>query len=247
MPESFSSLDELARRWREEPVPAACAALAEGLRKRGAYAEAAAVAREGLGRRPADLPCLVVLSRILLDQGEPREAEAALRVALATDPDHPGVLRALWQFEARPDSGAARTGEESDELLFTDDDPAAGLAEPLLTESLAGLYHRQGHLDRAAEVYSALVSRDPANAELRARRDSIAAEVQSRRPRPYDAALSGGRPLREWLAEVAAVAPPATGSGTAYDAFYQTSPAPPPADQLADFETFQHWLKGLDR
>jgi len=190
---------------------------------------------------------LVVLSRILLDQGEPRGAEEALRVALATDPDHPGVLRALWQFEARRDSGAARAGEESDELLFTDDDPAEGLAEPLLTESLAVLYHQQGHLERAAEVYSALLTRDPANAQLRARRDSIAVEVQSRRPRPYDAALSGGRPLREWLAEVAAVAPPAPGSGTGYDAFYHTSPAPPPSDQLADFEAFQHWLKGLDR
>lgn len=244
MPDSIS-LDVLARQWREFPGQGAFAALAEGLRKRGDYAEAIRVVEAGLSQRPGDLPALVVLSRIRRDRGDHEGAKRALREALAADQANPVVRRALQQFE----EDSAPVGESSDDLLYTDDGPAVLEGEPLLTESLAILYHRQGHLERAAEVYRALVERDPGNIELRARCDPIMAEAAGRRPRPYDAAMSGGRPLREWLAALAAITPAAAGPGTAYDAFYQT-PSEGSAhtdDSLADFEAFQSWLKGLGR
>lgn len=247
MPDSFS-LDVLARQWREAPDRAAFAVLAEGLRKRGDHDVAATVVRQGLALRPDDLPGLVVLSRIQIDQGDSRGAERTLREALVVDPGNPVVRRALELVHVEPEPEPMATEEEeSDELLFTDDEPVADAAEPLLTESLAILYHRQGHLDRASEVYSALLERDPENAELRARRDRIAEEAEGRRPRPYDAAVSGGRSLRDWLAALAAVTPPTEGYGTAYDAFYRTSSTPQSSDDLADFQAFQSWLKGLER
>lgn len=246
MPDTLS-LDELARQWRESPGQTAFAALAEGLRKRGDHEAATTVVLQGLGDRPGDLPGLLVLSRIRSDLGDLAGAEQALRDALLIDPTHPVVRRALEVAQARRDAEEEPGDEESDELLFSDDEPDADTSEPLLSESLAVLYHRQGHLERANEVYTALLERDPENRALRERRDRIAAEAEGRRPRPYDAAVSGGRALREWLAALAAVTPPTTGSGTAYDAFFRTPSTPQATDDLADFEAFQSWLKGLDR
>ena len=245
MPDTFS-LDHLARHWREYPGPAAFAAVAEGLRKRGDHAGAAAVALEGLGEHPADVPGLLALARIRQDQGDPGGMERALQAAHAADPTHPVVRRALDACYALPESGREPSADESEELLYSDDEAAPALAEPLLSESLAILYHRQGHPERAHEVYTALLERDPENTGLRRRRDSIAAEAAGCRPRPYDAAVSGGRSLREWLAALAAVTLPSAGGGTAYDAFYH-APASSPPNELADFDAFQSWLKGLDR
>lgn len=245
MPDSFS-IDLLAARWQESPDLSSFAALAEGLRKRGDYEMAAMVAQRGLAARPMDIPGLVVLARIRLDGGDSRGAERALRDALRLDSSNPVALRALERFQASQHQFDDIAEDESDQLLFTDDDPESLEPEPLLTESLAVLYHRQGHLDRASEVYSALLERDPENEELRARRDRIASEAEGKRPRPYDSAVSGGRGLRDWLAALAAVTPPTEDYGTAYDAFYRT-PASGQSDDVADFEAFQSWLKGLER
>lgn len=242
MPE-IESLDHLAEQWRDAPAETPFAAFAEGLRKRGELPQAAAVALQGLAGDPDSVPGLVVLYRIRLDQGETLAAEQALWEALRVDPANPVVLRGLQLFGSSIPEGA----EESGELLYTDDEPRLAESEPLLTESLAALYHSQGHLDQASQVYSALLERDPENDALRSRRDRIAAEAEGRKPRPYDAVLSGGRPLREWLAALAAVAPPAPGAGTAYDAFYETSAPSGAAHEVADFEAFQSWLKGLGR
>lgn len=246
MPDSFS-LDQLATQWREFPDQTPFAALAEGLRKRGDLEGAALVVQQGLARHPGDLPGLVVLSRIRMDQGDSLGAERALREALTIDPAHPVIFKALEFFQGLPDPAFEPEEEESDELHFTDDEPSTSEPEPLLTESLAVLYHRQGHLERATEVYTALLERDPENGELRARRDRIAAEAEERKPRAFDSAVSGGRGLREWLAALAAVTPPTEGYGTAYDAFYRAPASSQSSDELADFEAFQSWLKGLDR
>jgi tetratricopeptide (TPR) repeat protein len=249
---NIPSLEYLAAHWREHPDRAACASLAEGLRKRGDLAGAAAVVLQGLAERPTDIPALIVLARIRQDQNDHWAAEAALRQASAADPTHPVVQRALGAKVATPEFAKDLAPDEpseeaSEEWLLPDDDAAHPSAEPLLTESLAILYHRQGHLDRAEEVYSALLARDPENAGLRLRRDQVAAAAAGRRPRPYDVALSGGRPLRGWLAALAEVTPPPPAERTGYDAFFEAAPSPAPPDDLADFAAFQSWLKGLDR
>ena len=246
MSETFS-LDHLAAHWRDHPSRAAFAALADALRKRGDLSAAAALALEGLAHRPDDVPGLLALARIRADQNDPAEAERLLREALAADATHPVVRRDLGAAGVLLAVGGEEAPEDSAELLYSDDGAPPPVSEPLLTESLAVLYHRQGHLDRAEEVYTALLARDPDNVGLRSRRDQVAAAAAGRRPRPYDATLSGGRSLRGWLAELAAVTPRAPEVGTAYDAFFHTDRTAPPPDELEDFEAFQSWLKGLDR
>ncbi len=249
-----------------EPHGRAFGPLAEALRKRGALDEALRVVLEGLSREPGHLPGQLVLSRIRMDQQDWPGAEVALRAALAIDPSHPGVLEGMadladatgrqgeasaWRevlieshpaeappaVSAPPSRASAGVPEEAE---------PAGQEEFILTESLAGLYRRQGHLEKAMEVYEALAGRSPQNEALSARREALREELAGSRPRPYDAAVSGGPSVRTWLAGIAAAAPVQAPPGeTGYDAFFE-SPASSPRP-AADFEAFQAWLKGLGK
>jgi translation initiation factor IF-2 len=63
-------------------------------------------------------------------------------------------------------------------VRLSDDDGAADTAalsraEPVLTETMAELYLRQGHLDEALRVYQALLAQRPADARLRARVEAL--------------------------------------------------------------------------
>ena len=241
--------------------------LAEALRKRGALEEALRVVQDGLARAPDHLPGHLVLSRIRMDQQDWPGAEAALRAALDLDPSHPAVLEALADLAdatGRKAEGiawrAALTDppQMGDPVETSDPPPFSGpmeevgeaeIGEPVdfvLTESLAGLYRRQGHLEKAVEVYEALTQLAPHDEALSARHEALRLELLGSRPRPYDSALSGGKSVRVWLAGIAAAAPVESPMGkTGYDAFYEAPTTPAP--QSADFEAFQAWLKGLER
>ena len=138
---------------------------------------------------------------------------------------------------------------EPEALVYTDDvsDEAgeSGVAEPVLTESLAMLYHGQGHLAQAVSVLDALVARAPDNPDLLAKRDALRAELDVVRPRPYDASRSGGLPVRHWLSSLATARAPAAPPPSSFDAFFHTSSAAAPED--SDLAAFQAWLRELER
>jgi tetratricopeptide (TPR) repeat protein len=251
-----------------EPHGRSFGPLAEALRKRGALSEALRVVLEGLSREPGHLPGQLVLSRIRMDQQDWDGAEVALRAALTIDPSHPGVLEGMADLadatgrkeEARAWREALMESHPATESVAPVSPPPslggqempvdAELAEEpddfMLTESLAALYRRQGHLEKAIEVYDALARRSPHNEALSARREALRAEFEGSRPRPYDSAVSGGPSVRNWLAGVAAAVPLQAPPGkTGYDAFFE--PPTFPARPSADFEAFQAWLKGLGR
>ncbi|HEX3928539.1 MAG TPA: tetratricopeptide repeat protein [Gemmatimonadales bacterium] len=250
-------LDYLAARWEERQEATVFAALADGLRKRGAFEQAEAVAMRGVARWPEYLPGYVALARIHRDAGHPDAAAAALRAGLARVPDHPVALEELEQLtplSAAPEDPlehstlSAETALESDALVYADagdsEDDLARDADPVVTESLAMLYHGQGHLDRALEVFEALIARDPGNTGLAARRDRLRRDAGGRRPRPYAAVRSGGLSVGQWLGAIAAARPATPRALTGYDAFFD---APPVARDGEDLEAFQAWLKELAR
>ncbi len=106
-------LAHLAARCAEHPDRLAFAALAEGLRKRGDRAEARATVEAGLALHPDHLPALVVLARILTDEGDHLGAEAALHRSLRIDPSHPVVLEAFGGHQSgrrRPGGGTGVAG-----------------------------------------------------------------------------------------------------------------------------------------
>ncbi len=118
----------------------------------------------------------------------------------------------------------------------------------MLSESLAALYRRQGHLDRALEVYAALSARDPGNSALATQRDALAAEIAASRPLPFDARISGGTSLSQWFGAMTAAAPQSPPAATGYDAFVGTDQTAQSAPHdMSDFDAFQDWLKGLPR
>ncbi len=280
MPHS-PELDHLAARWADAPDGTAFAALADGLRKAGALAEAEAVALVGLERHPELIPGLLALARIREAQGDHASTEATLHRALGQDPSHPVVLEALAELAAasgHPESARAWSavraaaaedlgpadaadappillgpgdGTADEEWLAgalwgdAGDEPLPEADPELVTESLARLYHQQGHLDRAAAAFRALAERHPDQPAYAVEAVALEQELRARRPRPYDASLSGGVALGEWLGRVAAAAPPAPTQEPGFDAFFE-APLPVVRD-TADFAAFQDWLRGLGR
>lgn len=93
-------LDHLATQWAGTPEGTAFAALADGLRKAGALAEAEAIALVGLERHADLIPGLIALARIREAQGNLGGAEATLHRALGHDPTHPVVLESLAAIAA---------------------------------------------------------------------------------------------------------------------------------------------------
>ncbi len=253
-----TEVEQLAGRWNAQHERGVFAALADALRKQRQTDHALAVLGEGLERFPAYLPGHVTLARVRWDAGDLAGAVDALSRALQLDPRHPGALAAASEIRssgaaepqrtnvspgpAAPPEGEEHAAEPSDAGGFDDEPP-----EPLLTESLAVLYHRQGHHDRALEVFEALLAREPGNTRLRSARDAVRAEVSTRRPRPYDAATSGGRSVAVWLASVAASHPDLRPPASAYDAFFREPAGAALGGNDENLEAFQRWLKELGR
>jgi tetratricopeptide (TPR) repeat protein len=245
-------LEALSARWAEDPHPTVGAALADGLRKRGDFRGASALLGKATDRFPGHLPLWIAAARLAAETGDPVGAEAALARALAIDPGHP-VAR---EMAAEVAPGLLEGPPEVDTLYFTEAVEAEGGAGPtndkgteseaadLVTESLAALYHRQGHLALALAAYSELAARDPANTTVAARHEAVRHEFAASRPLPFDARESGGRSTQEWLAGLALVSPHRLRPAE-FDAFYDPPAAPPEA--AADFDAFQRWLQELDR
>lgn len=241
-------VDKLMAEWRSAPGPTRAAALSDALRKQGEFAEARRILTDGIGRFPAFLPLRVVQARIALDQGDRPTLERALEAASALEPDHPALREMIELHWPERLSGAIPErlafADESVVEEFGPNEVAAG--ETLVTESLAALYRRQGHLDEARRAYAELVARDPENAALIASHREVQEELLAARPLPLDSRESGGTPVRAWLQAVA-LRRPEGGHGSeapsSFDAFFEPPPAPPAA--TTDFDSFQRWLKEL--
>ena len=241
-------LDALSARWAEDPHPTACAALADGLRKRGDLQGAVVLVRKGTDRFPGHLPLWLTAAHLAVAMEDSSGVEEALRRALAIDVSHP-VVRELADEHAPQ---LLQHQEDAESLYFTDPEPEVpdsdGDALPappeLVTESLAALYHRQGHLAQALAAYSELVARDPANTTVAARHEAVRDELAAMRPLPFDARESGGRATGAWLAHLASLGP-VRPRPAAFDAFYDAPPSTP--EPAADFGAFQRWLEELDK
>jgi tetratricopeptide (TPR) repeat protein len=113
-------------------------------------------------------------------------------------------------------------------VALSDDDGAADTAtlsqaEPVLTETMAELYLKQGHQEDALRVYAALLAQRPGDARLRAKVEQLSGP-----PKAGLAKAGSGRSAGEFLRRVlrgeAVAIPPAAPPAP---------PAPPPAPPVA--------------
>jgi len=125
-------------------------------------------------------------------------------------------------------------------VALSDDDGAADTAalsqaEPVLTETMAELYLKQGHQEDALRVYAALLAQRPGDARLRAKVDQLSGP-----PKAGLTKAGSGRSAGEFLRRVLrgeAVAIPAAAPAPA-----PPPPAPPPPAQ--DVSTLESAFSG---
>jgi tetratricopeptide (TPR) repeat protein len=102
-------------------------------------------------------------------------------------------------------------------------EPAIGEPEPILTETMAELYARQGHAAEALRVYRALAERQPGDVHLRDRiRELEARNAGAPRRHTYVAVDTGGESVESFFRSLADARP---GSGGAVSGFDQGAPA----------------------
>ena len=244
-------LDTLAAAWAADPHPTRAAAIGDALRKRGDLRAARSFLNRATDRFPGSLPLWLAAARLSIEEADSTALRVALGSALSLDPAHPlarelagGYLpELLAEAECAPEPEPDQGAEPG---LEADAEGAPGELDPVpVTESLAALYHRQGHLELALAAYAELAARSPSSQVAAERHRAISAELAATRPRPFDARLSGGRSTGDWLAAIASAAPSRQAEPTEFDQFFE--PSAPPAAPTADFDAFQRWLQELER
>jgi len=134
-----------------------------------------------------------------------------------------GPARAVQRAPAAPVGGGAVPAIPA-AVTLSDDDGAADTAalsraEPVVTETMAELYLRQGHPDEALRVYQALLAKRPGDPRLRARIAGLSSGDPGAR------AGDTGESVQTFLRRILAGRPPARGQDAAPD------PEPLPAPE----------------
>ena len=141
-----------------------------------------------------DLP-LIMPDEVTAESGGGGPVPAAQRAPVAPRGAAPAMPAAVTLSD---DDGAADTA-------------ALSRAEPVVTETMAELYLRQGHRDEALRVYQALLAQRPGDPRLRARVAGLASG---------DSRASGaetGESVPTFLRRILAARPPAPGSSAPPD------------------------------
>lgn len=191
-PSLASAIRRQEERLARDPTSLAFAQLADLYRKAGRTAEAAALCREGLRQYPHYTTARLILAKALLAEDRAAEALGEVQAILALSPrDVQGVRlaadihRRLGQIDEAvrqlETAVALDPGDrESRSLLaLLRSEPAAGgeatgLARVLrddtfVTVAFGTLCLEQGCSEEAAQVFTRVLRKDPANLEARAR------------------------------------------------------------------------------
>jgi len=160
---------------------------------------------------------------------------------LPPDPVAARPVAAAQRRPAAPGGAAPGSGTSSPPpaaVALSDDDGAADTAalshaEPVLTETMAELYLKQGHREDALRVYEALLAQRPRDPRLRARVEALAPAA---RPLAGGAGGGTGESVQAFLKRILAGRPRASGGGPVGESPLQSAfavapvdPEPPPA------------------
>lgn len=239
-------------------------ALAMASHAKGLTGESLAALRIVTEAMPEDLPSQKLLGRLLIASGDLDAARNAFNTVLEFTPDdvesrlelesleQPAayaaapasqevcddeeiieeleILEELELYEEEPDA----SGSESSETGLETEAPPERHHDPLSTGTLAELYVSQGFVDKALEIYRAILKDNPLNSVVSAR----VSELESI-PVPAEPSVSGYEFCDE--AEEVAVSLPETATALPTDMFQDTPVLSPfsAAEEIISQESFK--------
>jgi len=164
------------QQWQTDPSSILFAPVAEFLLMYGIVDDALKVCREGLKRHPDLVSGRIVMAKIHLRRENWDEAEAELRRALSIVPDN----RTAREMMAAIDAKRVAEGE----MLRIEAERSSGFPEyghdrsedqSWQTITMADIFAKQGHSDRARRIYQSILAVDPENEAARRGIESLSA------------------------------------------------------------------------
>jgi tetratricopeptide (TPR) repeat protein len=145
----------------------------------------------------------------------------------------PGSATSAWSAQRVPAAAAPPPLPAPAAVALSDDDGAADTAalsraEPVLTETMAELYLRQGHEENALRVYRALLAQRPGDARLRARVAELTPGGMAQREFAGDRGGGTGESVQTFLRRILASRPGVPAAPLAPTPEAVPTPAPPP-------------------
>ncbi|PLX85744.1 MAG: hypothetical protein C0617_03440 [Desulfuromonas sp.] len=203
----------------------------------GARSEALQAFEKALELDEGNLTALKDLARLLLQGDDKGRARELLQRAALLRPDDRGIARMLGSFSSEQPSASAPEASESN-LPQSPEMAAAGRRdEPIATATLAEIYVGQGFLENAAKVYRDLLTRDPANEDVRARLSALESQLEDEQTQFAEVPDTG--PSEPTVS-------PGAGAGSS---LAKESPAAETASPLSSadkrVEIFQRWLEAI--
>lgn len=196
----IAEINELKKKYEENPDSLVFAPLADAFRKQGNLEEALKICQNGLLKHPTYTSAQVVLGKILHAKGRVEDALTELKKVLEIDPENiaaHSLLGTIYmerkEFQVaieeyqkvltlNPDDEDAQSAlkqaiekaaGEQQNLKKNNPKPTDPLEEKTTTKestatlTIAELYLKQGHFDKAIEVFQELLADDPQNLMLR--------------------------------------------------------------------------------
>ena len=153
------------KQWQDDPSSILFETVAEFLLMYGMVDQALKVCREGLKRHPDLVSGRIVMAKIHLKRENWEEAEGELRRALSIVPHNPQAREMMDGIDAkRIAEGEALkwSAERTDDLSWQ-------------TLTMADIFAKQGHSDKARRIYLSILAEDPNNEAARRGIESLSA------------------------------------------------------------------------
>lgn len=270
---------ELEQRFADSPESRLFLPLADALMRSGELQRAVEICSRGLESYPDFTSARVLLAQCLMGLGLSEKAREHFELVLADDSGNIEALKGLGNLAA--ESGDAETArgffvraqgiEPLDEQVAdavealrvdaggrgsepsAEDERNSGEGEVFITHTLGDIYRLQGHYQRAFEVYSRLLERNPDDKALAARLNEVAVRLGPAAGRvPGVAAEAGSQSepdvVPDDVADVRAGDEVAMRIDNIFEAVLN-EPVEPAGGEIngpgSFVNTFERWIKGL--
>lgn len=164
------------KQWQDDPSSIIFAAVADYLLIYGMIDAAMKVCREGLKRHPDLISGRIVMAKIHLKRGNWDEAESELRRVISLVPQNPTAREMMSQIDAMRAGEREALRIEAQQAVRSVETEGAGIdLSSWQTVTMADIFARQGHTDRARRIYQSILAQDPGNEAARRGIESLSA------------------------------------------------------------------------